>query len=126
MAWSSTSQRTAGPAPAKMKKLLTLLLLALPAIAAAQTESSASRFDWFPVGGGFRSPVADPTEPRVYLSRINVKREAGEFHAARAGIGYDLGLLQLQGRRPDDGWQLGVFGSIDSIFNLDLPGDALV
>src|SRR4051794_24563497 len=127
MAWSSTSQRTAGPAPAKMTKLLSLLLLTvLPAIAAAQTESPASRFEWFPVGGGFRSPVADPAEPRVFLGRLNVKRDAGEFNAARAGIGYDLGLVQLQGRRPDDGWQLGVFGSIDSLFNLDLPADALV
>ena len=50
-----------------MKKLLTLLLLTtLPAIAAAQTDSKpASRYEWFPVGGGFRSPVADPAEPRV-------------------------------------------------------------
>jgi hypothetical protein len=111
-----------------MKKLLTLLLLAaLPAIAAAQTESKpASRYEWFPVGGGFRSPVADPAEPRVFVSRLNVKRDAGEFSAARAGIGYDLGLVQLQGARADDGWRLGVFGSIDSLFNLDLPGDALV
>jgi hypothetical protein len=109
-----------------MKKLLSLLLLTtLPAIAAAQTEA-APKFEWFPVGGGFRSPVADPAEPRVYLGRLTVKRDADEFTAARAGIGYDLGLVQLQGRRPDDGWQLGVFGSIDSIFNLDLPGDALV
>jgi hypothetical protein len=110
-----------------MKKLLTLLLLAvLPAIAAAQTDASAWQFEWFPVGGGFRSPVADPAEPRVYVGRYNVKRDVGEFNAAKAGIGYDLGLLHLQGPRADDGWRLGVFGSIDSIFNLDLPGDALV
>jgi hypothetical protein len=111
-----------------MKKLLSLLLLlALPAIATAQTELlSPSRFEWFPVGGGFRSPVADPAEPRVFLSRLNVKRAAGEFHAARAGIGYEFGALGWQGERPDDGFQLGVFGSIDSLFNLDLPGDALV
>jgi uncharacterized protein DUF1207 len=111
-----------------MKKILTLLLLtALPAVAAAQTDSKpASRYEWFPVGGGFRSPVADPAEPRVYLGRYNMKRDAGEFQAAKAGIGYDLGVIQLQGQRADDGWRLGVFGSIDSLFNLDLPGDALV
>lgn len=111
-----------------MKKLLTLLLLAAaPAIAAAQTDSKpASRYEWFPVGGGFRSPVADPAEPRVYMSRLTMKRDAGEFSAARAGIGYNFGVLRRQGQRPDDGWQLGAFGSIDSLFNLDLPGDALV
>lgn len=110
-----------------MKKLLLLLLLALPAIAAAQTDSKpASRYEWFPVGGGFRSPVADPSEPRVYMSRLSVKRDAGEFSGAKAGIGYDFGLLRRQGEKPDDGWQLSAFGSIDSLFNLDLPGDALV
>jgi hypothetical protein len=111
-----------------MKKLLTTLLLtALPAIAAAQTDPKpASRYEWFPVGGGFRSPVADPAEPRVYLGRQTVKRDAGKFSAGRAGIGYDFGVLRRQGEHPDDGWQLSAFGSIDSLFNLDLPGDALV
>ena len=110
-----------------MKKLLTLLLLAAPAIATAQTDSKpASRYEWFPVGGGFRSPVADPAEPRVYVSKLSMKRDAGDFSAARAGIGYNFGVLRRQGERSDDGWQLGVFGSIDSLFNLDLPGDALV
>ena len=92
-------------------------------LAAAQSES---RFEAFPIGGGFSSPVADPTAPRVYLGRLNVKRDASEVSAARAGIGYDLGVVRLQGGRSDDGWQLGVFGSIDSLFDLDLPGDALV
>jgi hypothetical protein len=93
---------------------------------AAASAVADSKYDWFPVGGGFRSPVADPAEPRVYVGRYNVKRGAGEFSAAKAGIGYDFGVVQLQGARSDDGWRLGVFGSIDSIFNLDLPGDALV
>jgi hypothetical protein len=115
MAWCSTSLKTAG--------LALILSLAAP-LAAAQSE--AWRYEWFPVGGGFRSPVADPAEPRVAMSRLNVKREAGEFQGARANIGYDLGLLELQGPRADDGWRLGLFGSIDSLFNLDLPGDALV
>jgi hypothetical protein len=111
-----------------MKKLLpTLLLASLPALAAAQTDAKpASRYEWFPVGGSFLSPVADPSEPRVFLSRLKVERDAGKFSAGRAGVGYDFGLLSRQGTRPDDGWQVSVFGSADSLFNLDLPGDALV
>ena len=117
MAWFSTLPRTAG---------LALLAIWLLTGAPAKGQTEASKYEWFPVGGGFRSPVADPTEPRVFVSRLNVKRDADEFHAARAAIGYDLGVLRLQGPRADDGWQLGVFGSIDSLFNLDRPGDALV
>jgi len=116
MAWSSISPRTAGPA----------LLAAWLAIASPAAAQSELHYEAFPVGGGFRSPVADPAAPRVYLSRRNVTRESGEFQAAAAGIGYNLGLLRLNGERADDGWQLGLFGSIDSLFDLDLPGDALV
>jgi hypothetical protein len=118
MAWSSISPRTAGPV------VLAALLLLTTTLAAAQSEGL--RYEAFPVERAFRSPVADPAAPRVYLSRINVSREAGKFQGAGAGIGYTLGLLRVGGERPDDGWQLGVFGSIDSIFDLDLPGDALV
>jgi hypothetical protein len=117
MAWSSISLRTAGQA---------LLAACLAIIASPATAQSELRYEVFPIGGGFRSPVADPAAPRVYLSRINVTRDAGKFQAAGAGIGYDLGLIRLSGDRPDDGWQLGVFGSIDSIFDLDLTSDALV
>ena len=105
-------------------------LLAVLALAAAApcafAQAGASRLEWFPVGGGFRSPVADPAEPRVAISRLNIKRDTDRFQAARASIGYDFGVAQLQGPRADDGWRLGVFGAIDSLFNLDLPGDALV
>jgi len=106
-----------------MKYLIALLCAAAIPLAAAHAQS---KYEWFPVGGGFRSPVADPAEPRVFMSRLNVKRDTGEFSAAHVGLGYDFGLLRRQGERPDDGWQLSVFGSIDSLFNLDLPGDALV
>ena len=121
MAWCSTSLKTAG--------LALILSLAAPLAAAQTTQTDskpASNFEWFPVGGGFRSPVADPSEPRVSISRLTVKREAGEFSAGRANIGYDFGVLRHQGARHDDGWQLSVLGSIDSLFNFDLPGDALV
>jgi hypothetical protein len=60
------------------------------------------------------------------MSRLEVKREAGDFSAAFLGLGVDFGLLRRHGAEPDDGWQLSVFGSIQSLFNLDLPGDALV
>src|SRR5512138_1958619 len=121
MAWSSISPRTAGPAFLAMA--LAMLLATAAPRAAAQNEL---HYEGFPVGGAFRSPVADPAAPRVYLSRRNVTRKTGEFQGAAAGIGYNLGLLRLNGERADDGWQLSVFGSIDSLFDLDLPGDALV
>lgn len=103
--------------------LAILCLAALPSPGAAQP---AHGFEVFPEGAPFNALLADPAEPRVFASRINVKRDAGDFQAARVGLGVDFGLLRRHAASPDVGWQLGVFGSIDSLFNLDLPGDALV
>ena len=106
-----------------MRTLLALLCLALPLTAAAQALHG---YELFPHDDPFRSPIADPTEPRAALSRLSVRRPGGEFRAAIAAIGVDFGLLRRHGPGPDDGWQLSVFGSVDSLFNLDLPGDALM
>jgi hypothetical protein len=106
-----------------MRLLMALLLLALPWRLAAQ---EAHGYEWFPRVAPFRAPVADPAEPRVFMSRLEMKRDAGDFSAARVGLGADLGLLQRRSALADNGWQLSLFGSIDSLFNLDLPGDALV
>jgi len=100
-----------------------LCISALPLPGAAQP---AHGFEVFPRTTPFRSPVADPAEPRVFASRLEVKRDAGDFSAARVGLGTDFGLLQRAGAGADNRWQLSLFGSIDSLFNLDLPGDALV
>jgi hypothetical protein len=108
-----------------MKLLLSILcssVIALPA--AAQTQQG---FELFPHDRVFRSPIADPAEPRVFMSRLEVEPERGaNFSAAFLGLGVAFGLLRRAGAAPDHGWQLGVFGSADSLFNLDLSGDALV
>jgi len=107
-----------------MRTLFAMLCLALlPFTAAAQALHG---YELFPHDDPFRSPIADPAEPRAALSRLEVRRASGDFRAATAGLGYDFGLLRRHGPGPDDGWQLSVFGSVDSIFNLDLPGDALM
>src|SRR5262245_24982542 len=107
-----------------MRSLLAILCLAM--VPVSGVAQPAHGYEFFPHDPTFRSPVADPAEPRVYMSRLEVKRDAGAFSAASLGVGYDFGLLRRTGATPDDGWQLSVFGSVDSLFNLDLPGDALV
>jgi hypothetical protein len=107
-----------------MRLLVLLLWLAAAPLAAAAPP--AHGYEWFPRVTPFRAPIADPAQPRVFMSRLDVKRAAGDFSAARVGLGADFGLLQRRNASAEDGWQLSVFGSIDSLFNLDLPGDALV
>lgn len=111
-----------------MKAPIAALCVMLPACAAAQPATAPPKpgYELFPHDTPFRGPIADPGEPRVHLKRLHVERAAGGFGAAAAGLGWDFGLLRYQAEDPDKGWQLSVFGSADSIFNLDLPGDALV
>jgi hypothetical protein len=90
------------------------------------TALPACGLEIFPHDYRFPPAVADPAEPRVFMSRLKVERDAGDFSAAYVGLGIDFGLLRQQGPSPDDGWQLSLFGSANSLFNLDLPGDALV
>jgi hypothetical protein len=106
-----------------MRALLAAPLLAALAVPAAH---AAPGFEAFPTDHVFRALLADPAEPRIFMSRLEVKRDAGKFSAALVGVGYDFGLLRRRSDNPAYGWQLSVFGSIDSLFNLDLPGDALV
>ena len=107
-----------------MRSLLAMLCLAtLPLRGEAQP---AQGFELFPHDTPFRSPLADSAEPRLFMSLLRVNRPAGEFGAAFLGVGHDFGLLRRHSAKPDYGWQLSIFGSADSLFNLDLPGDALV
>jgi hypothetical protein len=101
-------------------------VLLLPFLAALSLSAAAQGYETFPTGTVFRALLADPAEPRVFASRLDVKRDAGKFDAVFLGVGYDFGLLRRRSDNPAYGWQLSVFGSIDSLFNLDLPGDALV
>ena len=98
----------------------------LPILAAISASAAAQGYEPFPTGYVFRALLADPAEPRIFASRLDVKRDAGRFDAAFLGVGYDFGLLRRRSENPAYGWQLSLFGSIESLFNLDLPGDALV
>jgi hypothetical protein len=97
-----------------MRHLLATLVLA------AVSFTARAQLELFPEGTTFRPLLADPAEPRLFLSQLDVKRAGGDFSAAFLGVGHDFGLLRW------DGWQVSLFGSADSLFNLDLPGDALV
>jgi hypothetical protein len=114
----------------RMRALIAVLCtLLLPLGAAAQpaaTKPPAPGYELFPHDTPFRGPIADPAEPRVQMKRLHLERPGGGFAAAVAGLGWDFGLLRHQSEDPDRSWQLSLFGSADSIFNLDLPGDALV
>jgi len=86
----------------------------------------AAKAETFPLGDVFRPLVADPTEPRFFLSFLKLKTATDRFTVASIGAGTSFGLYRWTGERPGDGWQTGIFGAMFSQFNLSAASDALI
>ena len=97
---------------------LTILLgLLVPPAASAEV---------FPTGDVFRPLIADPTEPRFFLSLLSLDSRDERFSVASIGAGLNFGVYRWPGERPGEGWQVGLFGTVFSQFNLDSPSDELI
>jgi hypothetical protein len=87
----------------------------------------APKAETFPVGNVFAPLIADPGEPRFFVSVLKLHTAAVDrVTIASVGGGTDFGLYRWAGERPDQGWQVGIFGSVFSQFNLDADSTALV
>ena len=95
--------------------LLVLLAVAAPCAA-----------DSFPVGDVFRPLVADPAEPRSFVSILKLDTAVDRFTVAAVGYGANFGLRRWPGERPGEGWQTGIFGTVFSQFNLSESSDDLI
>jgi hypothetical protein len=107
---------------AKIRKALPAALVMLSAVVA-----DPGRAETFPIGDVFRPLIADPLEPRLFLGWLSVDRSAADrVSLATIGAGSNFGLLRWPGRKAGEGWQLGIFGSIFSQFDLDSSADDLI
>ena len=103
----------------KTRFLLTFAFLVAFAAPGARAQS-------FPEGDVFRPLVADPVEPRFFVSLVSLDVGGENISMAPVGAGVNFGLYRWPGERPGEGWQLGVFGAVNSLFNLDSSSDDLV
>jgi hypothetical protein len=103
----------------KTRFLLTFAFLVAFAAPGARAQS-------FPEGDVFRPLVADPTEPRFFLSLLKLDLEDESFTVGSVGAGVNFGLYRWAGEREGEGWQLGVFGVVASQFNLSASSDDLI
>ena len=99
--------------------LLTFAFLVAFAAPGARAQS-------FPEGDVFRPLVADPIEPRFFVGMVSLDVGDETISMAPVGAGVNFGLYRWPGERPGEGWQLGVFGAVNSLFNLDSSSDDLV
>lgn len=91
------------------------------------TASSTTRDLTFPQDDIFRPLVADPKQPRFFISYQHARfRDIGKtINAGFVSFGETFGLV---GRRHDEcnGWQLGVQGAVFAQFNLDAASHDLI
>ena len=85
-----------------------------------------ARAESFPTGDVFRPLVADPAEPRFFLSLLSVDRSSDRITIASIGGGINFGLYRWPGERAGEGWQVGIFGAVTSQFDMGSSSDDLI
>jgi hypothetical protein len=80
----------------------------------------------FPVGDLFWPLIADPKQPRFFVSILNFSSVDERYAMASVGFGETFGMYRLFGVREGDGLQLSLEGALFAQFNLDSDSSDLV
>ena len=93
---------------------------------AGAEQTSETQWEVFPAGDVFAPLVADPKEPRFFLSINNYDNEfRSDFTGASVGFGENFGIIRKHlGHR--HAWQLSLKGGLFSQFDLDSDSDDLL
>ncbi len=85
-----------------------------------------SRTTRFPSDDLFLPLVADPKQPRFFISVRRYDTDVETIAAAAVGYGETFGLLRYEGVREGDGLQIDIDGALFAQFNLDEDSKDLV
>jgi hypothetical protein len=80
----------------------------------------------FPVGDLFWPLIADPKQPRFFVSILNFSSVDARYAMASVGFGETFGMYRLFGIREGDGLQLSLEGALFAQFNLDSSSSDLI
>jgi hypothetical protein len=102
----------------------------LPAVAPGQQPASdasgSPETTFLPLGDLFKRLIADPKEPRFYLSFRVFKFNSERVHGAVGGYGEIFGLYRHRDTAGGYSWQVNFGGGIHAQFDLDAPSLDLV
>ncbi len=82
--------------------------------------------DAFPVNDLFAPLIADPKEPRFFVSARSYRTSVDTVTMGAVGFGETFGIFRRPGKQSGDGLQVGISGGILAQFNLDAPSSDLV
>jgi len=81
---------------------------------------------YFPSGNVFRPVIADPKEPMFFVSLRDYNSSSINGTVGAVGYGETFGLLRHPGKRPGDGFQVGIGGGLFAQFDLDTRSHDLI
>ncbi len=91
----------------------------------AATPDSRIRI-FLPTGDVFKPLVADPKQPRFFVSYRRYEYQHDIINVAAVGYGELFGITRSVDPATGDGWQIGFGGGLFAQFNLDAPSHDLV
>jgi hypothetical protein len=74
-----------------------------------------------PTGDIFQPLIADPKQPRFFVSFFSFASSGEQYTMASVGFGETFGLYRLFGSREGDGLQVSVEGALFAQFNMSTP-----
>lgn len=96
-----------------------------PSSGRESTETTA-KSGAFATGDVFQPLIADPKQPRFFVSALRFSSVGVTYTMASVGFGETFGLYRLAGSRNGDGLQLSVEGALFAQFNLNTPSYDLI
>jgi hypothetical protein len=85
----------------------------------APPAEPSRKSELFPDADLFEANLANPKEPRFYISWLSLDIDAGTFNIASVGFGENFGMIRWPGWGQEDEWQFGISGAVFAQFNLD-------
>jgi hypothetical protein len=80
----------------------------------------------FPTGDLFQPLIADPKQPRFFVSFLRFKSLDVQYNMASVGFGETFGMYRFFGDHEGNGLQLNVEGALFAQFNMDTPSYDLI
>ncbi len=79
-----------------------------------------------PANDLFSPLIADPKEPRFFMSARAYRTSVDTVNIVAVGFGESFGLYRQRGKRPGDGLQVSISAGVLGQFNLDAPSFDLI
>jgi len=114
------------PSPRERVAFMAPIRAVLVVLFLAMTQTAAADAIGLPEEDLFAPLLADPKEPRFFISVLNVESAQRNTTVGAVAYGENFGLVRWPGESQGEGWQLNLAGGVFAQFDLEAPSMDLV